>query len=306
MTSFNPEKRGEFHEQEPVPSSIRIEFFRHDDKEKPLPDAPKKPDELVRISEAGRQHATDAGKTKSPNPEVGVVYGSGRERTTETALRQMLANEEEITPDMTLEDMKAKIGEEVKVGRKDISSSLLNFNFDGSKGFHDAAFDHFLKSKDLLRWYVTESDNVVRAEKDSTSTSYSRLAGNVAELVDKYMKIYPRWKQITESDPDKYASYHNELQRFMGTHQSVSEAFLMKVLEKTKGAEAVTSFIDSLKDKNGFGSSEGFTVQILESEGEQQLIVKFRDEEWQTSPAVIDEIIDERDKLNESISANGE
>lgn len=303
MTSFNPEKRGEFHEQEPMPSSIRIEFFRHDDKEKPLPDAPKKPDESVRISEEGRQHATEAGKGKFPNPEVGVVYGSGRDRTTETALRQLLANKEEITPDMTMEDMKTKISEEVKVGRKDISSSLLNFNFDGSKGFHDAAYDHFLKSKDLLRWYVTESDNVVRAEKDSTSTSYSRLAGNVAELVDKYMKIYPRWKQITESDPDKYASYHNELQRFMGTHQSVSEAFLMKVLEKTKGVEAVTRFIDSLKDKNGFGSSEGYSLSIHEVDGEITASIKYGDQETTLHQDVLQQIISERDVLNEETEA---
>jgi len=69
---------------------IRLEFFRHDRRE---PVTEQKPDEKSRLTAEGRKHATEIGKTKNPNPETGLVYGSPRERTQETAMSQLLANE---------------------------------------------------------------------------------------------------------------------------------------------------------------------------------------------------------------------
>jgi len=59
-----------------------------------------------------------------------------------------------------------------------------------------------------------------------------------------------------------------------------------------------------LDSRNGFDFSEGFSVQVSGNEDETQLTVSFRDKKWQVSPRVIQEIINERDTLNELICTN--
>lgn len=308
MSVFNPEASPRFESQEgePKQASIRLEFFRHDAKTKEATSGPREGDTAIRLTLEGRQHATDVGKNKNPYPETSVAYGSPRERAQETALRHMLANDKKITGDASLEEIRGLISDHVKHGRKEKISELLDFKMEGNPDFNKIAYDHYLNRKDLLDWMRNDSDELIRQLKDTESSCYSRMAGNVAELVQKYVRIYPRWRQVIENDPQKYAQFDNELQRHFGSHQGVTESFLLKVVEKTEGKEGAAQLIDSLASRNGFDFSEGFSVQILDIEHEQQLIVKFRDKEWQTSPAVIDEIIDERDKLNESTNANGE
>jgi len=300
MSAFNPEAapRREAQEQAPKPAKIRLELFRHDAKTKDTVAGPREGDSEVRLTPEGRKHATEVGKAKDPKPEVSISYGSPRERAQETALRHMLANDERITGDSSLEEMRELIGGELKYGRKDAISPLLDFEMEGNPEFNKVAYDHYLNKKDMLDWLKNESDDVVRQLNDPDSSSYSRQAGNVAELIQKYVKVYPRWKQIVDQDPQKYAEFDNEMQRHLGSHQGVTESFLMKVIEKTEGREGVDRFIDSLSSRNGFDLSEGFSVNISGDEQEPTLTFRFRDQEWQVSPSMIEQMVQERDELN--------
>ncbi len=305
MNAFRPEAQPslEAHEGKPTPASIRLEFFRHDAKAKEATAGAREGDMGIRLTPEGRQHATEVGKTKDPQPETSISYGSPRERSQETALRHMLANEEGITGDTSLEDIRKLVGSGMEYGKKDLETSRLDFDMDKNKEFHDVAFDHYLQKKDFLPWLHSESDELARTLSDKEDSTYSRMAGNVAELVDKYVKIFPRWQEIVKNNkdkPEKYAQFNNELQRYLGSHQGVTESFLMKVIEKADGPTAVEDFISSLDSKNGFGFSEGFSVEITGEEN-PQLTVRFRDKEWQVSPELIHEIIRERDEFDEGM-----
>lgn len=278
-------------------ASIRLEFFRHDDKAKP---AEGQPDTTVRLTPKGRVGATEAGKTRNPEPEMAVAFGSSRERSVETAMRQMLTNEQGITPDSSLEDIREIVAGKIQVGRKDMVSPNLNFNWSGSKEFNEPAMARYV-AKDGLRFLVEDSDALVTKLGDKESTTYSRQAGNIAELIKKYAEILPRWQKIAQDNPEKYAQHRNEMQRFMGSHQTVTESFLMKVMEKTEGREAVMKFIESLPDKNGFGLSEGYQVNLVVDETGNHMTLKYKDRQWELTPELIDEIINDKKALNANI-----
>lgn len=284
------------------PATIRLEFFRHDDKEKATAGGDRTGDEFIRLTKKGREHATEAGRTKNPKARVALAFGSTRERAVETSMRHMLANEDSITADMSLEDLRAEVLRGLKVGKKDVMIKSLNFDWDSNQEFHDIGYKRFLETKDALIFLRGESDNLVRKNKDLLSDSYSRSAGNFAEFVHKYLHILPRWKRLVTEKSEEYGKYNNEMQRFFGTHQTVAEPFLMKVIEKTDGKEAVQKFINSLKSKNGFDLSEGYSVIIQDTPDKPSVKVKFRDQEWQIDEKILREIVKERDELNLSIS----
>ncbi len=279
-------------------ASIRLEFFRHDEKAKPIEG---QPDTTVRLTPKGRVDATEAGKTRDPMPEVAVAFGSSRERSVETAMRGMLANEEAVGPDSSLEDIREIVAGEVKVGKKDMVDPRLNFEYENSPEYKAAFLQAYSKDKRGLEFLVKESDELVRKLGDAKDSSYIRQAGNIAELIKKYYEILPNWQRLVNEHPEKYNQFANEMQRFMGSHQTVTESFLMKVIEKKEGPEAVTKFIETLPDKNGFGFSEGFAVNLVGDETGTDIILDYKDKQWELTPELIDEIISERQAFDASI-----
>ena len=280
-------------ENQPVPR-IRLEFFRHDEKAKALAG---QSDNEVRLSEKGRINATEIGKTKAPHPEVSIALGSPRERSTETAMREMLSKEPGIIQEDTLEDIQEFVAGSLKVGRKNMVDKGLDFDWHGE--FGEIARDRYLNKKDYLQFAVEESDELVKRLKDRTSTSYTRQAAGIAAIIKKYVGVLPNFQQIVEQDPDKYAKYNNEMQRFLGTHADVSECFLLKVIEITEGREALMQFLQSGVNKNGFNYSEGFSVEI-QTDG---ILVRYKGREWNIKPELLDQIIQQRDELDKSVES---
>ena len=277
-------------------ATIRLEFFRHDefDKEDPT----KKNREKI-LTQNGRRHAIEVGKTRNPHPEVGLVYNSPRVRTTDTALRQMLANEPEISENDTVEDIINKVRQKMPMGKKNIESESLNYNYGGSKAYMEAIMSHVSQSQDVLTFMLKESDAFCLKEYDSISNCYTRTAGKVAELVQKYIRVLPRWNQLTKEKPEQYAKFNNELQRFFGSHQMVPPCFLMKAIEKTEGPEAVWHLIESKElDKNGLRFSEGFSVVIAPKGDSATVEITFHDKHWTLTPEQVDEIIQEKNRFN--------
>jgi len=289
------------------PATIRLEIFRHDDKgSNTTADPNEDVDKTLPLSKTGRKHASENGKNKNPHPETAIAYGSLRHRTIETAERQLLAHETFVKEDLSLDEINKLIGDKLRIGKKYKNTELLDFNFNGSDQFREATADHFVNKKDLLVWYLEQSDQLVENEKDQISTSYSRLAGNVATLVSKYFDAYSKWKKIVSDNPDKYNKYDNELQRFMGTHQGVAESFLMKVIEKTNGKKEVYNFINSLKSKNGFEFGEGYSLVISETKNNNNELTKimsvnFNDKKILFDKEVLEEIIKDKEDLDQKL-----
>lgn len=68
---------------------IRLEFFRHDEKGKAA-DASTEADRRVTLTEKGRKQAAEVGKLRNPRPEVGIAFGSTRDRAQETAILSLV------------------------------------------------------------------------------------------------------------------------------------------------------------------------------------------------------------------------
>lgn len=292
------EKRFEHREsREDVKPEIRLEFLRHDRRE---PATKEKPDERSRLTAEGRKHATEIGKTKNPSPETGFAYGSPRERTQEAAMRQLLANEGWVSDETTLEEINDEIKKRLPYGKKLSVSEKLNYKDDVNPKFAAIYNQHYSGTKDLVPFLYYESDRLVKELGDTDDYSYTRLAANVAEFIKKYIGILPRWRKILETNPQKYEGI-SEMQRFLGTHSTIGESFLLKIIERTEGVEVAKQFIEDLPDKNGIDFSDGISV-VLGFDGENAKVeISFHDKTWQVDEAMIDSIIEDRTRLDEEI-----
>ncbi|NTV41332.1 MAG: hypothetical protein HGA61_03615 [Candidatus Moranbacteria bacterium] len=268
-------------------AKIRLEFFRHDEKD---PATGMGNDNEVRISKEGQRHAIEVGEEKNSHPEVALVYGSPRKRSVETAYAQMLSEDE--IKGLSLEEIREKVSENISFGTKEIVTNKLNFDWSGSEEFKKTAEDHYLNKKDALKFLFEESDALVRELNDTKSIAYSRAASNVAQIIEKYAGIFDGWEKITNNNKEKYEKFGNELQRFLGSHGTVLECFLMKVIEKIEGKDRVIEFLDSLEDKNQFNFSQGFSVVIEKNAGNEKTIkVTFENKSWILKPEMLKEIV---------------
>ena len=292
LESNHGKERAEFRESIPT---IRLEFFRHDKKSGSKTESGEIVlDEKIRLSEAGRKHAQESGHLKNPDPNVALVYGSPRDRTIETAYRQMLANQPEVTAETTFEDIEELVRQNLPMhASKEIQTEKLNFHPSASAKFQKAADDSYERTFDYLVFLHSESDKLAEKVGDKQADTYSRFAASIAEIIAKYVNIYGAWKRITEKDEDKYKKSNFEIQRFVGTHQAIGESFLMKAIEKTEGEEGVNLFLEMLPDKNGFGVGDGFSAEITEDKGEKAVVLKYRDKTWKVNPEIIDQIVSE-------------
>ncbi len=262
---------GNYPETEPrndYTSRELLHFFRHDDKEKD----PEKSDEHMRLTPSGRIHAHEQASIDT-NINQSVAFGSPRERAQETAGHIMAGGDEQITGNETLEELKSKLDAELGVGSKIGSDRRLDFTVTKGTVVGDGCLTAY-GEKRTLEWLVNDSDKLAAENNDTENTTYSKAAKQVAEIVLKYLKIAPRWDKLVES-----GKYNDKtLERFLGSHQSILESFLAKVVEITKGIEERDRLVGAL-NKEGFGFSEGFEVEIRNKGSEQPILhLKFRRE----------------------------
>ncbi len=292
------EKPEKILESKEKPSSrIVLEIFRHGKKEsrKDLPN------ELLALTPEGRQQAIEKGKELHPQPDVAVAKGSPRRRTQETAGRAMLVEREDITPEMNLEEIEKTISKEQRYGKKIISDPRLDFEMGGpiSKKVREAVV-----ANNLLNYVIYESDKDATEMKDDKTFTYSRSAGNLAELLKKYINIAPKFNKIVEKKPGKYAQYNNQMERYMGTHQTIPESLLAKALEKIEGKEGRDKFVKSVGSA-GMGETQGIRVEINNTPQGVKTNIKYRlgdrEETLELPEEVLDEIIEDRDELNRKI-----
>lgn len=280
-------------------SRVILEFMRHGKKEKD----PDKANEELLLTPEGRQQAIKRGKELNPQAEVAIAWGSPRTRSKETSVLVMLANEN-IDPDLGLPEIEKAINKEINTGGKDkrkiIEDSRLDFNFRG-KGIGKWLSELYGGDKPFLLTYIKESDKRALETRDKDSDTYTRKAADIAEIVLRYIKIASTFNRIV-SKSDKYKTKGNQLERYLGTHGTVVESFIAKVLEKLNGVEARDNFAKALG--NEFKEIKGIRVEIVNNGGDDQVIfVEFEADGVQQSVNIdvklLKEILEDRKKFEE-------
>lgn len=250
-------------------SRIKLSFFRHGKKENDK----SKPDYQIRLTESGRKDSVE--KSDTLNIKQSVAFGSQRKRTQETAALRMAGNQEEITGEETLEELKRKLDSEFHgVGSKIGVDRRLNFHIDTESDFGKTSLEN-CKDDHYLKFLVENSDKMAKETGDKKSFTYSQGASNVAKIIEKYLKISDRWDNLVK---DSQKNYDNTLERYFGTHLSVGECFLARVIEETEGKERRDEFIQALNNQ-GFDYNEGFDLEILKQNEARPIVhIFFRKE----------------------------
>ncbi len=125
---------------------------------------------------------------------------------------------------------------------------------------------------EYLKAIIEDSDRVALATGDTSGAAYSNKAAQIAQIIEKYIKIAPRWNKLVQEKTNKYTE---NLERYLGTHQGMQESFLAKIIEKTKGLEERNKFLASVGD-TGFDYIEGFETDIsTKQNGEIVIKIKY-------------------------------
>lgn len=150
---------------------------------------------------------------------------------------------------------------------------------------------------------IEKSDQRAIETNDKESSTYTRFAGNIAEILDRYAKIGDNFNRIV-SKTDKYEKFGNQLERYLGTHQGVAECFLAKALEKIEDIEKRDEFVKAVG--GGFGESEGIHIEIINSGNEQKIKIDYEingsKESMEIDRSVLEGIIDERKEFEGMIN----
>jgi len=248
-------------------SRIVLHFLRHGAKEQAQEG---QSDETVQLTPEGRRQAAD--KSTLEDISQAVAFGSPRERALQTATLAMAGKQDEITGEETLPELKVKLDKDLTLGSKMGVDERLNLTPNKESEFGKRT-SRAAKEGGLLKLVVEESDRWVKVPGNEGNPSYSKRAGQIAGIIEKYITISPRWDQLVQQTPN----YKGTLERFMGTHQSVGESFLAKFIELTKGIEERGRFVEALND-SGFDFTEGFDVEITSTDKEPEIRVVYKKE----------------------------
>lgn len=273
-------------------SKIELHFFRHGEKESNK----EKTDKEIRLTEKGRGQAVEKGK--QTDLSQALAFGSPRRRTQETAGLVMTGKTLELTGEESLEDLKTKLEKGLEYGSRLAVEEKLDFPEDPTTEYYKLTQEHY-KAGNLLKFLVEESDELAKKYKDENTFTYLRMAKQIAELIKKYLKISPNWDKLTQ---DKQKNYRDTMERFMGTHQTIPESFLAKVIEKTQGREERDNFV-KLLDNKGFDYVEGFDTEILNTPKGPKIKIHYENRKNKDKPFVFDEYI--KPKLLDEIIEDG-
>lgn len=234
-------------------SKIVLHFMRHG---KPESLQEGGTDESRHLSEEGVQQAR--GKANEDQKlDQSIAYGSPRLRSQETAMYTMAGGS--LEKDIASSEVKDVLNEDLKVGSKVGVIEGLNFNGGGAEFSKEA--DKAYAEGQYLDFIINKSDDLAERLGDKKATSLSVQAGNIAEIVKKYIEASPRWNKLV-NDPEK--NYEENLDRFFGSHQGVIESFLYKIVSDNKVKADLIA--NSLSPKGGFDFVEGITIDVIQKD----------------------------------------
>lgn len=266
---------GSHQQPEKTPIRVVLHFMRHSIKEK----APEKKDEEVRLTSEGCKLASE--KFKEPlDMRFTHIAGSSRIRTHETAAAAATKN-----PDIAL----AELGT-----GKLRTKEALDFAIKETGGFAEL-FNEAAKNGKLMSFLMKESDAKAKELGDTTSSTYSKMAANIASIILQNFKVASRGVSILEKSNNPQNT-HNDFERVFATHQTIQESFLLKLIEKVGGTDAQDKFFAAVGE-NGFGFNEGFDVTFSKEDGKDKIRVTYKKGDYvfdEVVPvAIIEEIVSE-------------
>jgi len=258
MEQYNPENK---ETREVITSRIDLQFFRHAEKES----IKGRPDEELRLTDLGKRQAVE--KSESIDISQSVAFGSSTKRTQHTAGFVMGGKLDGIIGDENFEELSKKLNFGIGFGSKVGTDERLNFSGSFSTEFGKNALESHKKGE-YLKFLIERSDHLAELLHDLDAETYSRMAERVAQIVNKYLTIAPRFDELVK---DKGNGYGDTLKRFLCTHLGIAESFLAKIIEKTKGNGERDRFVSVLNNQ-GFDFTEGFDVNIETMNGDSQQI----------------------------------
>ena len=286
-------------EKEPEPKVVfSIDLARHSVK--------GKKDNREPLTEEGILKAVEAGKTSPLGKETKIkavkgepleIYGSPRERTGQSALSRMLAEQlaeagfENFDPEDMVKWLEGS-------GVEKTESPLLDFQV-GEGEYKDALMADF-KRNEFMKFIAEKSDEFAIRTKQNPNkvTTYSQQAGNVAAFL---LVLGNKKTHEMMVAGDKTADF-----AFAASHMTVLESFLHKVISLKEGQVAADKFLEEDLKNNGFRENQGFIVNY-ESFGnepeEMRLVIKYQDNEiklgYKELIGIIQQGIDYTTKLEE-------
>jgi len=284
-----------------VVTKVVLEIMRHGKREKGK-NAEEEANPDLRLTPAGREQTFERGKKLNPQVDVALAIGGDRTRTRETSARVMLANDG-VTPEDSYEDIEAKIDAAMPLhGKKIVEDIRLGYSDAGP--ISEAANEAYYAGR-YLPFVINESDQKAIELGDVESATYTRMAANVAEIVARYLEVGNNFNRIA-SHTDKYEKYGNQMERYLGTHISISESFAAKAIEKVQGSSQRDEFLEAVA--GGFAETEGIHLEIINKGKDQTILMtyKIKDENKQIEipKEVLDEIIQERKEFEEAVREN--
>lgn len=248
-----------------------LHFMRHSIKEK----APEKSDVDILLSEAGRELA--AKKFNAPiDMSRAHTVGSPRIRTHETAAIAAIRNS-------------ATNPEDLGIGKVRVSEAL-DFDVDESGEYGNRLYGAFEAGK-YLSFLLNESDALAKEKGDAASSTYSRMAANIAGIIRRNFEAASRGARRLEKSGNS-ENEGNDFRRILATHGGIQESFLLKLVEKTKGIAARDMLFSSIGG-NGFDFTEGFDVTLSKENGEEKIRVTYKKGEYVFDEFVPVEVIQE-------------
>jgi hypothetical protein len=278
-------------------TKIILEFMRHGKKETDK----NKPETDISLTDEGRDMAFKRGKELSPQVEVSLARASQYRRAKETVAHIMLAEQENIDPNATLEELEATIAKEIKIGKKIIEDKRLGYEY-GPEAAQDAT--KAVKEGRYFPYIIEESDKLAIKRGDKISSTYTRYAGNIAEIIDRYSRIGTNFNRIA-SQTEKYKKFGNQLERYMGNHMGSVESFMAKVLEKMYGEDKRDELIKSVG--GGFKELHGIHIEIINKGDNQKILIIYdinnQNETLEINNELLKDIIRERSEFEKLINS---
>lgn len=234
-------------------SRIKLYIMRHAEKE-----GQNKIDHVdSKIALTPKGRSSSIARSHELDVKQGIVIAGDRDRTQVTGLYAYAGKNEKITGEETFDELRAKVDSGLKYGSRMLIDERLNLAF--KKGTPES--EDLQKAGDEGRYVkriIEKHDDLVEHKgKDDGSSTYAKHAKNVAELIQKYVGIAPRWNNLAN---DKVKKYADTMERVMATHGGVSESFLAEVIDKRKGREERDRFVQAVP--NGFDYLGQFDVEI--------------------------------------------
>jgi len=285
--------------EKPIESRVVLSFMRHGKKEK----IEGLPDPEVPLTIQGLYEAWKKGAHTRAKPEVSVILGGPRKRTRETALHVMMGGK--AAPHTTLEQMEAQIAQEMSFGKKTKIDRRLDFNTNGPVGREALAA---AKEGRYFKYLSQQSDQRAIETGDRESTTLTRHAGFISELINRYLRVSEAFHRLATAPEQKYAKFGNRLERYLGTHQGIQESFIIKALEAFGDNEKKQAFIEAYP--NGFKELQGMDIEITTS-GDQRTITlsyeipapdgRMQKEAISLTPEILQKIIEEHQEFEKTV-----